>query len=83
MNRLAMTILCPSLLMAALLESLLFSLVDPSDLRWPGRGPIDASPQAVCWLAFLVFWSVLAASGGLTALWWMRPDGADRDPTPA
>jgi hypothetical protein len=37
----------------------------------------------VCWLAFLVFWSVLAASGGLTALWWMRPDGADRDPTPA
>jgi hypothetical protein len=83
MNRLAMTILCPSLLMAALLESLLFSLVDPSDLKWMGRVPIDASPQAVCWLVFLVLWAVLAASGGLTALWWMRPELADRDTMPA
>jgi len=83
MNRLAISILCPSLLMAALRESLLFSLVDPSDLKWMGRVPLDAPPQVVCWLAFLVFWAVLAASGGLTALWWMRPDPADRDTMPA
>ena len=76
-----MTILWPSFMMAGVLEGTVFSLVDPTDLRF-GNYPIDASPQAVYTMAFLAFWAVLSTSGALTALLWIDPD-AQEDPKDA
>lgn len=83
MNPRAMTILWPSFIMAGVLEGLVFSLVDPGELRF-GNSPIDASPQAVYTVAFLAFWALLSTSGALTALLWIDPDAqeAAADPTP-
>ncbi len=71
-----MTILWPSFMMAGVLEGLVFSLVDPGELRF-GNNPIDASPQAVHTLAFLAFWAVLSTSSALTALLWIDPDAQE------
>ncbi len=76
MHHRAMTILWPSFAMAGVLEGLVFSLVDPSELHM-GHYPVDASPQAVYTLAFMAFWGVLATSGALTALLWIDPDAVD------
>ena len=77
MGRLALQILWPAFLMAGVLEVLVFALIDPSELRWPGGAPIDASRQAVYTLAFLAFWAVIAAAGAITALLLRRGDEID------
>ncbi len=74
MGRIALQILWPAFLMAGVLEVLVFALIDPSELRWPGGAPIDASRQAVYTLAFLAFWAVVAAAGAITALLLRRAD---------
>ena len=76
MHHRAMTILWPSFAMAGVLEGLVFSLVDPSELHF-GHFPIDASPQAVYTLAFMAFWGVIATSGAVTTLLWIDPDAVD------
>ena len=63
-----MTILWPSFLMAGVLEMLVFTLVDPVNLRWLGGQAIPLSTSAVYTLAFFVFWGVVAVSGLLTRL---------------
>ena len=68
MCRLALQILWPAFLMAGVLEVLVFAVVDPSEMRWPGGVPIEASRQAIYTLAFLAFWGVTAASSAITAL---------------
>jgi hypothetical protein len=68
MSRVALQILWPAFLMAGVLEVLVFALVDPSDMRWFGGAPIEASRQAIYTLAFLAFWAVIAAAGAITAL---------------
>ena len=73
MNQRAMTILWPSFLMAGVLEALVFSVVDPAELAI-GAHPIEASPQAIYTLSFLIFWGVLSTSGALSALLWIDPD---------
>lgn len=77
----AMTILWPSFAMAGVLEGMVFSVVDPADLRWLGHIPLEASPQAVYTLSFLAFWAVLYTSGALTTLLRIDPDATD-DPQP-
>ena len=47
MNPRVMTILWPSFVMAGVLEGMVFSVVDPAEMRWLGHVPIDASPQAI------------------------------------
>ena len=74
MTRVALQILWPAFLMAGVLEILVFALVDPTDLHWLDGAPIDASRQAVYTLAFLAFWSVIAAAGAITALLLHRTD---------
>ena len=74
MGRMALQILWPAFLMAGVLEVLVFALIDPSELRWPGGGAIEASRQAVYTLAFLAFWAVVAAAGAITALLLRRAD---------
>jgi hypothetical protein len=78
MNPRAMTIVWPSVLMAGVLEGVVFSVVDPTELHF-GPALIDASPQAVYTVAFLVFWAVLSTSGALTALLWIDPDAREDD----
>jgi hypothetical protein len=61
-------ILWPSFLMAGVLETLVFAVVDPADLRWFGGPSLDWSNQAVYTVSFLIFWGVVSLSGALTAL---------------
>lgn len=77
MHQRTMTILWPSFVMAGVLDGLVFSLVDPAELRWLGGMPLDLAPQAVYTLSFLVFWAVLATSAGVTALLWVDPDAQE------
>ena len=52
-------------------RGLVFSVIDPSELRWFGHVPIAASAQAVYTLhRSSRFWAVISASGALTALLW-------------
>ncbi len=83
MNPRTMTILWPSFLMAGVLEGAVFSVVDPSDLRWLGHVPLDASPQAVYTLSFLAFWAVISTAGALTTLLWIDPDAIEPPTSPS
>ena len=67
-GRRAPQILWPAFLVAGVLEMLVFSAVDPSDLHWFGGAPIEASAQAVYTVAFLLFWGAIATAGALSAL---------------
>ena len=62
-----MVIVWPAFLVAAVLEMVVFALVDPSDLHWFGQ-PLDWSRQAAYTVAFFVFWGVAMASSALTLL---------------
>ena len=78
MNPRAMTIVWPSFLMAGVLEGMVFSMVDPTELHF-GPHLIEASAPAVYTIAFLAFWAVLSTSGALTALLWIDPDAREDD----
>ena len=62
-----MVIAWPAFLVAAVLEMVVFALVDPSDLHWFGA-PLSLSREAVYTLAFFVFWGLTMASSALTTL---------------
>lgn len=62
-----MGIAWPAFLVAAVLEMVVFALVDPQDLHWFGA-PLALSRQAVYTLAFFVFWALAMASSALTML---------------
>ncbi|WP_332744477.1 hypothetical protein [Hydrogenophaga sp.] len=62
-----MWIAWPAFLVAAVLEMIVFALVDPSDLHWFGS-PLALSREAVYTLAFFVFWGLTVASSALTTL---------------
>lgn len=59
-------------LVAAVLEMVVFALVDPSDLHWFGA-PLALSREAVYTLAFFVFWALTMASSALTTLLSLPP----------
>jgi hypothetical protein len=69
-----MGIAWPAFLLAAVLEMVVFAMVDPGDLHWFGE-PLAWSRQAVYTLAFFVFWAVTAVSSALTALLVIRRSG--------
>ncbi len=58
-------------LAACLLEGLVFSLVDPGEVHWPGRMP-QPTRLGIYTLAFFCFWVVSMASAGV-ALWLALP----------
>ncbi|WP_428294428.1 hypothetical protein [Hydrogenophaga sp.] len=62
-----MGIAWPAFIAAAVLEMLVFAMVDPRDLHWFGH-PLEASRQMVYTVAFFAFWAVTTASSALTAL---------------
>ena len=61
----------PSFLAACLLEALVFSAVDPSEVHWPGQIE-QPSRQAIYTLAFFSFW-LIAMTCTILALWLNKP----------
>jgi len=76
----AMAILWPAFLMAGVLETLVFALVDPGSLHWFGGSPVELSPTGVYTLAFFVFWGVIATAAALTQLLEMSADEVNQLP---
>jgi hypothetical protein len=62
-----MWIAWPAFLVAAVLEMVVFAMVDPHGLHWLGS-PLNLSREAVYTLAFFIFWIATAASSALTML---------------
>ena len=77
-----MWIAWPAFMMAAVLEILVFAMVDPQDLHWFGQ-PIALSRQGVYTVAFFLFWGIAMVSSGLTTLLAMSPFEVNRCPLPA
>ena len=67
-------ILWPSFLMAAVLDGVVFSAIDPGE-----AGLVQllqgVSPLGVYTMGFLLFWSVIACASGMTALLIVEQDG--------
>ena len=61
----------PAFLAACLLEALVFSAVDPSEVHWPGQAA-QPSRQAVYTVAFFSFWVIAMACSNLV-LWLNKP----------
>jgi hypothetical protein len=79
----SLSVLWSAFLMAAVLEMVVFALVDPGDLRWFGGEALDLSPRAVYTLAFFVFWAIIAVGAALAVLLCGRPaDDAAEAGTP-
>lgn len=76
-----MWIAWPAFLVAAVLEMVVFAMVDPVDLHWFGQ-PVTLSREAVYTLAFFFFWGVTMASSALTTLLAMSPFEVNRCPVP-
>ncbi|QDL39305.1 hypothetical protein [Rhodoferax sediminis] len=66
-TRRLMWIVWPAFLVAGALETLVFAMVDPQDLRWFGQ-PVAMSSLGVYTLAFFAFWVITMVSSALTAL---------------
>jgi hypothetical protein len=62
-----MWIAWPAFLVAAVLEMVVFAMIDPGDLHWFGA-PLKLSREAVYTLTFFVFWGATMASSALTSL---------------
>ena len=67
-GRRAMAIVWPAFLMAAVLEIIVFAMVDPASLHWIDGAPVELGATTVYSLAFFVFWGVIATAGLLTRL---------------
>jgi hypothetical protein len=72
----------PAFLVAAVLEMLIFAVVDPTDLHWAGGG-LDLSREAVYTVTFFVLWGFTMLSSSLTTLLSMSPFEVNRCPVPA
>lgn len=75
-----MSVLWSAFLMAAVLEMVVFALVDPESLRWFGGDSLQLGPRAVYSLAFLLFWVVIAMGGALALLLCSRSDELNAQP---
>lgn len=72
--RLAVLLLWPSFLAACLLEALVFSMVDPGEVHWPGQ-LVQPSRQTVYTVAFFLYWTITAACSAL-AVWLAKPQAS-------
>jgi len=84
MSRLALRILWPSFIFAGVLEAMVFSVLDPRDIRGFGGASLW-TPLAIYSITFFIFWVVISGAGALTALLSLTADevnapGADPDP---
>lgn len=63
-----MSVLWSGFLAAAVLEVVVFALVDPEDLRWFGGDALDLTPRAVYTLGFFAFWAICSVGAALAVL---------------
>jgi len=73
-------ILWPAFLVAGVLETLVFAVVDPQDLHWFGGPPIDWPPVAVYSVTFIMFWGAIATATALSELLALESDEINRWP---
>jgi hypothetical protein len=64
-------VLWPSFLMAAVLDGLVFSVVDPATLHGFAQQPLDWSDRSVYTVGFFVFWAATAAACAISQ-WLLR-----------
>jgi hypothetical protein len=74
MLKLAMTVLWPSFLSAAMAEGLFFSVFDPAELLLVG-GQLDLKPIAAYTLGFFFFWAVCSIAS-MISLYLVRTESA-------
>jgi hypothetical protein len=70
-------VLWPAFVMAGVLEALVFVVVDPEALTWFGGPPVELSRQAVYTLTFFIFWAVISAASGVSAILASRQPPSD------
>ena len=63
-----MGIAWPAFLLAAVLEMIVFAVVDPGDLHGLSGQPLGWTRQAVYTVSFFVFWAVTAAASALSVM---------------
>jgi hypothetical protein len=76
----ALLVLWPSFVMAGVLEALVFVVVDPEGLTWFGGPPVELSRQAVYTISFFIFWAIISAAGGVSAMLARRHGEPESDP---
>ena len=74
MKEQTLRILWPAFLVAGVLETLVFAVFDPQEMRWFGGPLIGWSPLAIYSLTFFIFWGAIATAGALTALLTLTAD---------
>jgi hypothetical protein len=74
MKERTLRILWPAFLVAGVLETLVFAVFDPQEMRWFGGPLIGWSPLAIYSITFLIFWGAIATAGALTALLTLTAD---------
>jgi len=75
-------VLWPSFLVAAVVELLVFAVIDPADLHLFGV-PVEAGRMSVYTIGFFLFWAIGAASAGLTIFLERSPVEVNRCPLDA
>ncbi len=78
MLKLAMTVLWPSFLTAALADGFFFSMFDPADLVMVG-GHVDLPPIAAYTIGFFFFWS-FGALASMMSLYLLRTEQPAQPP---
>jgi len=73
-------ILWPAFLVAGVLETLVFAVIDPDELRWFGGPSIDWPPLAIYSVTFMMFWGAIATASALTELLALESDDINRWP---
>ena len=66
--RRAICILWPAFLTAAVLDALVFAVMDPHEMRWFGGALVGWTPLTIYSTTFLIFWVSVSAAAAMTAL---------------
>lgn len=61
-------ILWPAFVMAGVLETMVFAVVDPDSLHWFGGEAIGWTRTTIYSVTFLIFWMVVSTSAAITEL---------------
>lgn len=70
-----MAIAWPAFLLAAVLEMIVFAVVDPGDLHGLSGEPLGWTRLAVYTVSFFVFWAAAAAASALSLILVIRKSG--------
>lgn len=65
-------IVWPAFLAACLLQALVFAVIDPAEIQWPGQF-LQPTRQGVYTITFFLFWLINMVCSGL-ALWLAQPE---------